>query len=361
MLRPLVCLIRKEFLQLRRDRTMLRLVLGLPIMQLIVLSYALNTDLRGVRVSVLDDDRSVDSRSLAEALWQADVFVAGPGLGSTGELAAALQQGDCDLALHVPAGFAADLAAGNRPVIGLHVDGTNSSTGGRAVGYAEAILRGLAAGGATQRTSVRFFYNPELASRLYMVPGVIVMLVTIISAMLTGMAVVREKELGTLEQVQVTPLTALQFVAGKALPFALIALVDTALATAVAMLWFKVPMAGSPAVLLLGMVAYLSVTLGLGLLASVVSETQQQAMFTIWFFLVFAIILSGFFFPVENMPTWAQVLTWANPMRFVMAVIRGVLLRGAGLADVGRDIAVMAAMGLASFTVAVAAYRRSSG
>lgn len=361
MLRPLVCLIRKEFLQLRRDRTMLRLVLGLPIMQLIVLSYALNTDLRGVRVSVLDDDRSVDSRSLAEALWQADVFVAGPGLGSTGELAAALQQGDCDLALHVPAGFAADLAAGNRPVIGLHVDGTNSSTGGRAVGYAEAILRGLAAGGATPRTSVRFFYNPELASRLYMVPGVIVMLVTIISAMLTGMAVVREKELGTLEQVQVTPLTALQFVAGKALPFALIALVDTALATAVAMLWFKVPMAGSPAVLLLGMAAYLSVTLGLGLLASVVSETQQQAMFTIWFFLVFAIILSGFFFPVENMPTWAQVLTWANPMRFVMAVIRGVLLRGAGLADVGRDIAVMAAMGLASFTVAVAAYRRSSG
>jgi ABC-2 type transport system permease protein len=361
MLRPLVCLIRKEFLQLRRDRTMLRLVLGLPIMQLIVLSYALNTDLRGVRVSVLDDDRSVESRSLADALWHADVFVAAPALGSVGALATALQQGDCDLAVHVPAGFAADLAAGNRPVIGLHVDGTNSSTGGRAAGYAEAILRGLASGGTTQKTNVRFFYNPELASRLYMVPGVIVMLVTIISAMLTGMAVVREKELGTLEQVQVTPLTALQFVAGKALPFALIALVDTALATAVAMLWFKVPMAGSPAVLLLGMGAYLSVTLGLGLLASVVSETQQQAMFTIWFFLVFAIILSGFFFPVENMPAWAQALTWANPMRFVMAVIRGVLLRGAGLADVGRDIAVMAAMGLSSFTVAVAAYRRSSG
>lgn len=360
-LRPLGCLVRKEFQQLRRDTAMLRLVLVMPLIQLLVLSYALNNDLRNVKVSVLDEDRTPLAREMAEALWAADVFIPGPTLEDGDALARALQRGEATLAVRIPRGFAAAVAADASPAVAVHVDGTNSSTSGRAAGYAEMVIAGVAAGGTLQPTEVRFFYNPELKSRLYMVPGVIVMLVTLISALVTGMAVVREKELGTLEQVQVTPISSLQFIAGKTLPFALIALFDLILATAFAMVWFHVPLTGSPGVLLLGVLLYLGVTLSLGLLASVVSETQQQAMFTVWFCLVFAIMLSGFFFPVENMPAWARALTSINPMRFFMAIVRGVLLRGAGVAALWDELAVLAAMGAAAFTSAVVMFRRSSG
>jgi ABC-2 type transport system permease protein len=361
-LRPLAALIRKEFRQLRRDTAMLRLVIVLPIVQLLVLSYALNNDLRNVRVAVLDEDRTPESRELADALWESDVFVPGPPLADGADLASALQLGRCDLAVRIPAGFARDVAQGRSPAVGVHVDGSNSSTGGRAAGYAEMILARAAAGKEVRTAGVvRFFYNPELETRLYMVPGIIVMLVTIISALVTGMAVVREKELGTLEQVRVTPLGSLQFIAGKTLPYALIAFVDLVLATAFAMVWFHVPLTGSPLVLLCGVLTYLLVTLSLGLIASVFSDTQQQAMFAVWFCLVFAIMLSGFFFPVENMPAWARTLTWINPMRFFMAIVRGVLLRGAGFADLADELLVLLAMGVTAFTAAVWAFRRASG
>ena len=373
-MRVLGTLVRKEFRQLRRDPALLRLVLLLPIVQLLVMSYALSNDLHNLRVSVLDEDRTPLSRSLAEAFPHGDLFVAGPAPTDPDDLARLLREHDCDLALHIPAGFAREVGAGRSPALGLAVDGSNSSVGGRGAGYAEALLAREAArlaaeasprtagtGGLAVTPVVRYFYNPELESRLYMVPGVIVVLVTIISALVTGLAVVREKELGTLEQLRVTPLSPLQIVAGKTIPFALIALADLVLATAFAFVWFHVPLAGAPWALLLGVLAYLLVTLGAGLLASAVSGTQQQAVFTVWFFLVFAIMLSGFFFPVQNMPDWARTLTWLNPMRFFMAIVRGVLLRGAGVADLGRELLVLLAMGLGAFGGAVALFRRAHG
>jgi ABC-2 type transport system permease protein len=376
-MRVLGTLVRKEFRQLRRDPALLRLVLLLPIVQLLVMSYALNNDLHNLRVSVLDEDRTPLSRRLAEAFPHGDLFVTGPVPVGPDDLARLLREHRCDLALHIPAGFARDVGAGRSPALGLAVDGSNSSVAGRGTGYAEALLareaarlaaetgpRAAGAGGlATLPVApvARYFYNPELESRLYMVPGVIVVLVTIISALVTGLAVVREKELGTLEQLRVTPLSPLQIIAGKTIPFALIALVDLVLATAFAFVWFHVPLAGSPWALLLGVLAYLLVTLGAGLLASAVSGTQQQAVFTVWFFLVFAIMLSGFFFPVQNMPDWARALTWLNPMRFFMAIVRGVLLRGAGVADLGRELLVLLAMGLGAFGGAVALFRRENG
>jgi ABC-2 type transport system permease protein len=369
-MRVLRILVRKEFRQLRRDPALLRLVLVLPIVQLMVMSYALNSDLRDLRVAVLDEDRSPLSRQLVEAFPRSSTFDAGPAASGAAELEYLLRTHECDLAVHIPAGFARDVTGGAAPTVGLFVDGSNSSIAGRGAGYAEALItreavRMAAAGGTHAGTpavtpAVRFFYNPELESRLYMVPGVIVILVTIISALVTGLAVVREKELGTLEQIHVTPLSPLQLIAGKTIPFAIIALVDLLLAMAVALLWFHVPMTGEPWVLLLGVLAYLLVTLGLGLLASAVSGTQQQAVFTVWFFLVFAIMLSGFFFPVQNMPEWARALTWLNPMRFFMAIVRGVLLRGAGLAELSRELLMLLAMGLAAFGTAFALFRRST-
>lgn len=371
-MRALRCLVRKEFKQLRRDTALLRVVFALPIFQLLVLSYALNNDLRNVRVATLDEDRTALSRAVLDAFPASDVFVPGPAARDGDELDSLLRAGACDLAVRVPAGFERDALAGRAPSLGIDVDGTNSSLAGRGAGYAGAIVTREAARFAAAHagagvpaprveTVVRFLYNPELESRLFMVPGVIVMLVTIISALATGMAVVREKELGTLDQVLVTPLTPLQYVVGKTLPFGLIALADLALATAFARLWFHVPLLGSPWVLLLGVLAYLLVTLGLGLLASAASNTQQQAMFTIWFFLVFAIMLSGFFFPVDNMPEWARGLTRINPMRYFMDIVRGVLLRGAGLADLRGELLTLLGMGAAAFGGAVAAFRRDAG
>lgn len=372
-MRVLGTLVRKEFLQLRRDPALLRLVLMLPIVQLVVMSYALGGDLRDLRVAVLDQDQTPLSRRLVEAFPHGVTFAAGPIAAGEADLDRLLREDRCDLALHIPAGFARDVAAGRAPAVGLLVDGSNSSVGGRGAGYAEAVIfreaakfaaeaGARAAGGAAPVAPVvRYFYNPALESRLYMVPGIIVILVTIISALVTGLAVVREKELGTLEQIQVTPLSPLQLIAGKSIPFALIALFDLVLATSFAMIWFHVPLTGEPWALLLGVLAYLLVTLGLGLLASAVSGTQQQAVFTVWFFLMFAIMLSGFFFPVQNMPEWARTLTWLNPMRFFMAVVRGVLLRGAGVADLSRELLVLTAMGVTAFGGAVALFRRSSG
>ncbi|MBN1826122.1 MAG: ABC transporter permease [Candidatus Eisenbacteria bacterium] len=368
---PLLCIVRKELIQLRRDKALLRLVLAVPMLQLLIFAYAINNDLKNVRVSVLDEDRTPLTRRLAEALYQADAFVPGPAPAGEADAAELLRRSETDLMVHVPRGFTRAVLRGESPQVGVVVDGTNSSTAGRAAGYTEAVLTreavrlfraeaGARAAAQTGRisTTTRFLFNPELESRIYMVPGIIVMLVTIISVFVTGMAVVREKEIGTLEQVRVTPLSTTAYLIGKTLPFAAIALVDLVLATAFAMAWFGVPMVGSPLTLLAGVLAYLTVTLGLGLLASAASGTQQQAMFTIWFFLIFAVLLSGFFVPVQNMPSWARALTWLNPMRFFMNVVRGVLLRGAGFADLRTEFLMLLGMGALAYGSAALRFGR---
>lgn len=368
---PLLCMVRKEFLQLRRDRAMMALIVVMPLIQLVILSNALNNDLKNIRISVLDEDRTPLSRRLVDSLEQADVFVIGPAVSGTAAVRKQLQEGRADLALRLPRGFAAAAARGDLPRTGLYVDGVNSSIAGRAAADARAIvvrepgrdpeseLLNTGAGGAPAiPAEVRCFYNPELESRIYMVPGVVVMLITLITAVVTGMAVVREKEIGTLEQILVTPLTPLQFVLGKTLPIAMIALFDLVLASAVAMIFFGVPLAGSPGLLLLGTLFYVSVALGLGLLASTVSDTQQQSMFTIWFFLTFAMLLSGFFFPVQNMPEWSHPLVWINPMSWYMKIVRGVFLKGATARDLARELVILGGMGAAAYGLAAARYAR---
>ena len=220
---------------------------------------------------------------------------------------------------------------------------------------------GVVAIGPPLRSHTRFFYNPELVSRYYMVPGILVILVTIVSALLTSMAVVREKEIGTLEQLLVTPLKTGHLIAGKIIPFAILSYATLALATFEAVLVFHVPIAGSLGLLAVAMAAYLLVTLGGGLLASTVSSTQQQAMFTAWFFLVFGILMSGFFYPVANMPPWAQTLTLLNPMRYIMSIVRGILLKGAGAGDIAQDFVRLLVLGVVTFSLAVVRFRKRTG
>lgn len=360
---PLLFLIRKEFLQIRRDPAILRLIFAVPVLQMMVLGYAANLDLDRVPVAFLDQDRTTESRALIDAFLATTTFVSGPAATDRAQLQDHLAHDRADLTVWIPAGYARDLAAGRPAPVGIAVDGTNSSSAGKAAGYASRIVgqeaarlgaeSGRAAAGPRVEAVTRFFYNPELRSRVYMVPGILVILVTIVSAMLTGMAVVREREIGTLEQLMVTPLKARHLVAGKVLPFALLSYLTLAVSTTLAILWFRLPVNGSLVLLAGCMGAYLLVTLGVGLLASTVSSTQQQAMFTVWFFLIFGILMSGFFYPVANMPAWARLLTYANPMRYIMDIVRGVFIKGSGAADLWPQIAALLGIGVTVFSAAV--------
>jgi len=364
-LQPIPFLVRKEFRQIFRDPALVRIVVFLPLIQLFIFGYAANTDLQNVRVAVLDQDHSRESRALIDAFYASDVYVPGPTAESPRQLQDYLVRGKADLTLWIPRGYAEALVTGGKQPVGVAVDGTNSSLAGRAVAYATTIAAQKAQRAGVARwapdvsrapvTEVhsRIFYNPELRSRFYMVPGIVVLVVTIISALLTGMAVVREREIGTLEQLMVSPLTPGQLIAGKTIPYAILAFLDLAFATLVAVLWFRLPFEGSVLLLAGSALAYLLVTLGLGLLASTVSATQQQAMFTLWFVLIFMILMSGFFYPVANMPPGIRWMTYANPLRYMMTIVRGIFLRGATLPDILPQLAAMVGIGVLTFSAAV--------
>jgi len=368
-------LVQKEFRQILRDRAMLRIMFLAPIIQLFILSYAINTDLKNIRMAILDQDNSVESRRLSESFFQNDIFVPAEGTAtSPAEMLELLQRSKADLTVWIPVNYAKDIAAGQQATISITVNGQNSSTAARAQGYAEAIVRqqagrifddlGLKNPGMKNRmhnivAATRFFYNPELESRWYMIPAILVQLLTMISAVLTGMAVVREKEAGTLEQLMVTPLKPGQIIAGKIIPFTLMSYVAFGFAATVAVLSFGVPLVGSIPLLMLCVLAYLLVTLGIGLLASEVSSTQQQAMFTVFFIIMFGIMTSGFFYPIENMPITIYYLTYLNPMRYIMAINRGIFLKGSDLSDVWQNLWPLFVMGTVLFTTAVLRMRRA--
>jgi ABC-2 type transport system permease protein len=375
-IRPIWFMIRKEFKQVFRDKGMLRIIFVMPTIQLFILSYALTTDLKHVRLAVLDDDHTESSRELAAAFLTSDLFEQSIVAESQAELEQSLYTGDADLALWIPVNFSRDLTASRHATVGVTVDGQNSSSAGRALGYAEGILRQeslrrmveirdenpqFAANTRRIESVTRFFYNPELVSRYYMIPGIVALLLTVISAMLTGMAIVREQEIGTLEQLLVTPLTPGQLIAGKLIPFTILAYAELIVATSVAVFWFQLPFVGSMLLLAACALCYLLVTLGGGLLVSTISHTQQQAMFTVWFFLVFGILTSGFFYPIDNMPRWIQYVTYGNPLRYFMAILRGIFLKGSTFADVWPNLLPLAAIGVGTFVIAVSRFRRRLG
>ena len=370
---PIAYMMWKEFRQVFRDPAMLRIIFFIPIIQLLVFAYAMTTDLKNVRVSIYDADRSRASRDLTASFTASDLFVPGPPAESPDRLRDLLRTGRTDITLLIPRGWGADLAQGRTARLGLQIDGKNSSLAGRAAGYAQAIIRRAALARTEElererpelaersrrvEAVSRFFYNPELESRYFMVPGILVLLITITSAMLTGISVVREREIGTLEQLMVTPLSPLQLILGKTLPFAILSFVEFGVATTFAVFWFHLPLIGSIPLLALAALIYLLVTLGAGLLASTVSSTQQQAMFTVWFFLVFGILTSGFFFPIDNMPRFVQLLTYANPLRYFMTIVRGVFLKGVMFGDIADELAGMTILGVLMFSGAVLRFRK---
>lgn len=346
----------KEFLELRRTPRLFGLVLVAPVIQLAMLGYAATTDVRDVPIVVVDGDLSSTSRAFLDRFRASGHFVVVGAEDDPRDLDPWLSSGRAWLAIVVPSGFGTSLEGGadqTARVVQVLADGTDANSAGVALSYAARIVtefnaeRALAAGDTAGIDGrVRVWFNAELESRDFMVPGVIALLLLVITANLSSMAIVREHELGTLEQLNVTPLGRWELILGKLLPYGVVGFIDVLLVLVVAVLWFEVPLRGSEPLLLGACLIYLTCTLGLGLFVSTISSTQQQAMMTsTFFFLVPMIYLSGFVFPIENMPEAIQAVTYAIPLRYFLVILRGIFLKGVGLAVLWPQFAALAAWG----------------
>jgi len=343
-------LVVKEFRQLFRDPRMRRLIFVSPIIQLVVFGYAVSTDVRHTRLFVVDHDRTQASARLVDAFTAGGYFDVVGRSDRGADAAAALDHGRAVVALQIPAGYARGLDDPAGTSVQILVDGTNSNVATVALGYAEQIVRshGLAAAGREIVPPVdlreRAWFNPSLASRNYNVPAVIGTIMLLMSLMLTALAVVRERELGTLEQLMVSPLTPGELIAGKTIPFGLVALMQMTMITAVALLWFRVPFLGQGPLLLLAALLFLVAALGLGLLISTISTTQQEAFLATFLVLMPVMLLSGFMFPVTRMPAAFQWLTLLNPLRHYLEIVRAVFLKGSGIDALWPQLAALLVM-----------------
>lgn len=369
-------LIRKEFIQLRRDPRMLRLVIVAPIIQLIVFGYAVTTDIKHIPTAVIDADRSRESRELVARFSNTGYFKVLAVLERPQELAPLMDSGRVQAGVHIPCGFAKSLARGESAPLQVIVDGTDSTTAGMVLGYASGVLKRYAEevmGERLQRLRAnlirlpvveertRVWFNPELKSVNYMVPGVLCTILLIVTMVLTSMAIVREREIGTLEQIIVTPIRATELMVGKILPFVLIGFVDMVLILLVATLWFRVPLRGSLLLLFALAAVFLLTTLGLGLFISTVSHTQQQAMMTAFFIMLPSILLSGFMFPIENMPRAILWVTYLIPLRYFLNIVRGIFLKEVGIEVLWGDVLALLVIGLMLFTLASLRFTKRIG
>ena len=360
-------LIRKEFIQLRRDPRMLRLVIIAPVIQLIIFGYAVTTDIKHIPTAVIDADRSRESRELVARFSNTGYFEVVTLLERPQDLVALMDSGRVQAGVHIPRGFARSLARGESAPLQVIVDGTDSTTAGMVLGYASGVLKRYSEEVLSERLQrlstqwirlsiieerTRVWFNPELRSVNYMVPGVLCTILLVVTMVLTSMAIVREREIGTLEQIIVTPVRATELVAGKTIPFVLIGFVDIVLILLVAMLWFHVPLRGSLLLLFALALVFLLTTLGLGLFISTVSHTQQQAMMTAFFIMLPSILLSGFMFPIENMPRVIQWVTYLIPLRYFLNIVRGIFLKGVGIEVLWGDALMLLVLGLTLFAMA---------
>lgn len=381
-------LVWKEFLELRQNPRLFGIVVVAPILQLAMLGYAATTDVKDVPVVIADGDRTAQSRNLIARFDASRNFSVVDAVTTLREVDPYLQRGEAWVALAIPQGYGRALqedthlrrGSGGQAGVALQViaDGSDSNSTTVALGYATALIGEYAAelvgsealfGQPASHLAppastgidlrVRVWFNPQLESRFFMIPGVLALLLLIVTANLAAMAIVREKELGTLEQLNVTPLRRWELIAGKLLPYGVIAMIDVLLVTAVAVFWFEVPFRGSFVLLLGTSLLYVVCTLALGLFISTISETQQQAMMTAtFFFLTPMIYLSGFIFPIENMPPVIQYSTYLIPLRYFLVIVRGIFLKGIGLDLLWPQVLALAAWGSVVLALAVARSRK---
>jgi ABC-2 type transport system permease protein len=365
----------KEFIQVFRDKRTRFLLFGPPIIQMLIFGYAATYEIHHVPTVVLDLDHSQESRELISRFTSSPYFDVQRQLTDSRQLGDLIEQGKATVGLEIDAGFAQKLRKGQTAPVQVIVDATNSNTALIASGYISQIGLGFAQSYQKDRIyriapemvealpsvelAPRPWYNPSLRSRWFFVPGVIGSLTLVLVITLTAFAVVREREIGTLEQMMVTPIRPAEFILGKTLPSFLIGLMDVTLIALVGSLWFQVPFRGSILVLLVGSVLFILCMLGVGLLISTVSSTQQQAMVTAFFFIMPAIAFSGFGFPISTMPQWMQDFSYLIPLRYFLIVLRGAYLKGVGFDVLWPQMAAMAGFAFSLLSLAILRFHKA--
>jgi len=375
MLARLKQMLIKEFIQVFRDKRTRFVLFVPPIIQMLIFGYAATFEIHHVATVVLDLDHSQESRDVISRFTSSPYFDVQHQLTDSRQIEDLIDRGKATVALQINPGFAENLRKGQTAPLQVIVDATNSNTALIASGYINQIAIGFAKDYQQDRINritaqlteripsveleQRPWYNPDLRSRWFFVPGIVGSLTLVLVVNLTAFAVVREREIGTLEQIMVTPIRPGEFILGKTLPFFLIGLFDVSLIAVVGTLWFQVPFRGQVSVLFTGAILFLLCMLGVGLLISTVSATQQQAMVTAFFFLMPAVTFSGFAFPISTMPQWLQFLTYANPLRYFLIVLRGSYLKGVGMDILWPQMLAMAGLGAALLVTAVLRFRKA--
>lgn len=370
----------KEFIQAFRNPRM-RIILFLPpLVQLLVFGYAANTDIRNISLGVYDLDNTPESREMAEHFASSGYFRIVEKPKSPLEIRRRIDEGRISAALQINGGFARQLRTRQGTMVQIVVDGTDSNTASVVMAYAQRIVAEYSRQVLVQRifslpnipdemkrpffvkggieVESRAFFNPNLESRNFYVPGIMAFLIMLVTLLLTCMAIVREREIGTMEQLIVSPIRPFELILGKTIPFAIIGYIDVLIVTLVGVFWFEVPIRGSILLLLAATTIYLLSSLGIGLFISTISHTQQQAMMTMFFFFVPAILLSGFVFPIANMPPIVQYLTYANPLRYFLVIIRGIFLKGSGFDILWPQMLALAVLGGIVFTFSSLRFRK---
>jgi ABC-2 type transport system permease protein len=372
-MRSVIYMMWKEVLELRQDPRIFSIIFIAPILQLTILGYAATTDVRNVPVVIVDADRSAESRALISRFSAVSTFTIIDVVSSVDEVDRYLEGGRAWMALAIPPRYGEDLATGRASSLQIVADGSDASSTNIALGYASTLIAGYAqdlvdrklrssaaVGGGSRPAAagidprVRVWFNPTLESRYFMLPGIFALLLLVVTSNLSSMAIVREREVGTLEQLNVTPLGRVQLVLGKLLPYGAIGMIDALIVLLVIVFWFQVPLRGSFWLLFATSCVYLLTTLGLGLFISTISNTQQQAMMTsTFFFMTPMMYLSGFIFPIENMPAAIQPLTYLIPLRYFVIILRGIFLKGVGLETLWPQALGLTTWGVVIFTLAV--------
>jgi ABC-2 type transport system permease protein len=375
-------IIRKEFRQLLREPRMRGLLIAPPLLQLLIFGYAVNLDVEDSRVAWMDRDNTSFSRGLRDEFQGSRHFTVTATPATDLEVQSLLDHGSVDAVVRVLPGFGRDISQGKTAAVQILVDGTNSNTASIVAAHASGVVANygnkalvvqmrqrlagstLAAGGPVNMAAPaldvrsRVWFNPDLLSRNYFVPGVVVNIITLITLSLTAMAIVREREIGTMEQLMVTPIRPLELIVGKTLPFALIGLADVLVITGAAFLVFHIQLRGNLLLLLFASVLFLLTTLGVGLFISTICHTQQQAMVSTFLFFNPAFMLSGFTFPISNMPEPVQYLTLINPVRYMMEIVRGLFLKGTGMTALWPQMLALAAIGMTILSLSVLRFHK---
>ncbi len=376
-MKKLIFLLSKEFRQIRRNPFMIRAIIAVPVLQMLILVPAVTFEVKRIDLAVIDNDRSQASRELVAKLTGSSFFVVAATPATVTEAESMLFSGDADIALVIPPDFSEGLAGVTRPRLQVLVDAVNATSAQLSWSYLTSVVRdfnrdvivstGMMPGNTTALSggsvpgisvSPRYWYNPTLNYKYYMLPGVLVILITAIGLMMSGLNLVREKESGTIEQINVTPVMKWQLIASKIIPFFIIGLLDLALGLSIGWLAFNIPFEGSLLLFFACAAIFLVAVLGLALFFSTMASTQQQFLFVAFFFVMIFILMSGIFTPTESMPLWAQQFNWVNPVAYLMRINRMVMLKGSGFSDIMRDMGMLTVLAISFLTLAIRAYRK---